>query len=597
MKKTVLATTVTSLFFAAPNIYAQSPSDVETMVVTATRFEQSLQTSTLPVEVITKEEINAIQAKSVSEILRRLPGVQIASNGGYGQSQSIFVRGTESDHVLFLVDGVRIASATTGTASVSAIPVVAIERIEFIRGSRGAVYGSDAIGGVINIITKTDRDEGALAVGIGSDKFSQGQISVSKNVSEKLNASFAANKSRTEGFSVTDTAGSEDDDGYKSDDIIASADYKINDKYSIDIQTFYHEGEVEYDAGNRYKDERIFNVAGTLNFQNDTLDSKLQLAVNQDSAKSHTPGGVSLYQTDRKSLLFANQYRVNDDLSIGAGLDWYRDDVSKSSANFTETSRHNTALYLSSLYDKHDYQIEGAVRTDDNERYGRNTTWQLGGGWNVNENYRLTANVGTAFKAPSFNDLYSPFGGVATLKPEESVNYEVALESSAELFDWRVAAYVNQIDELIDWRPQGLNYSPQNIGEAEIKGVEFLVNFETGDFSHNISIDIMDPQDKESNRQLARRAKESAKWNITYYADKWQADISYLYQGTRYDYPSSGKVKLDAYSLVDLSVSYDVLDSLTLRGRVANLFDEDYVLANGYNTQKRAYFGTLEYRF
>lgn len=405
MKKSILSTAVVSLISAPSFTFAQTPSQIETMVVTANRFEQSLESTTLAIDVVTKEEIDAIQAKSLSEILQRLPSIQVSSNGGYGQQQSVYVRGAESDHVLFLIDGVRIGSATSGSAAISAIPVVAIERVEFIRGSRGAVYGSDAIAGVINIITKNNRSETVLSGGVGSDSFAQGQVAVSRAINERLHLSFAANSSSADGFSAQDSVGNEDDDGFESRDLVGTLDYKINEQFTLDLQALYHEGEVEYDPADALKDEKLYNLASSLQYAGVNLDSKLQISANQDYSKDYAYS--SEYQTDRTAITFSNQYSVSDTLTIGGGIDWYRDDVSKSSDNFDETSRDNTAIYLSSLYDNQTYQLEAAVRADDNERYGSNTTWQFGGGWSVTPHYRVTANAGTGFKAPTFNDLYS----------------------------------------------------------------------------------------------------------------------------------------------------------------------------------------------
>lgn len=154
MKKSVVAIAVASLCTSISAVQAEEQASQDTMVVTANRFEQSIKNVITPVEVVTKEEIDSMQAKSLTEVLSRLPGIQIAGNGGVGQTQSVFVRGTNPSHVLMLLNGVRMGSATLGSANFGAIPLTGIERIEYIRGSRAAVYGADAVGGVINIITE-----------------------------------------------------------------------------------------------------------------------------------------------------------------------------------------------------------------------------------------------------------------------------------------------------------------------------------------------------------------------------------------------------------------------------------------------------------
>ncbi|KJY67526.1 TonB-dependent receptor domain-containing protein [Vibrio nigripulchritudo] len=587
MKKTLLATTVASLLTHASISVAQEAAETETLVVTANRFEQSTQSTTLPVVVVTKAEIEAIQANDIYEVLRRLPGIQVGSNGGYGQSQSLFVRGTNSDHVLVLIDGVRTSSATTGQANIAAIPLVGVQRVEFVRGTRAALYGSDAVGGVINIITDTSVSEAKANLGFASNNYQKASLAVSGEIGESTSGSFAAKFAETEGFSAQNSSGNEDADGHKVAEFAASLTHQLNNEISFKFNSTYSDGEVEYDPADSKKDQQLYSIVGSANYSGEKLSSKLAVSKAQDS--SYYPSFNGTFQTDSQSVAFTNLYSVTSEISVGAGVDWYKDDISETSTKYDETSRTNKSAYVSGFFDNQTFQAELAVRGDDNQRYGKNSTWQVGLGYKVTDNHRVTANAGTAFKAPTFNDLYYPGSGNPDLKPEKSTNYELALEGRQSWIDWRVAAYQNKIkDMLIGW-------PAKNVGEAEIKGVELSGLFETGAFSHEVSLDFMDPKDKINDVQLSRRAKQSAKWNATYVADEWQADISYLYQGKRVD--NDGKTELGAYSLVDVAASYFVTEQLTVRGRIANLFDQNYVLAKGYNTQERSYFVNLDYKF
>ncbi|MDA0150273.1 TonB-dependent receptor domain-containing protein [Vibrio sp. LaRot3] len=589
MNKSILAVAVVSLLPYASFTQAQQSSADETVVVTANRFEQTLDSVIQPVEVVTKEEIDALQAKSLLEVLNRLPGIQITSNGGYGQSQSVFVRGTNSDHVLLLVDGVRTGSATLGSANISAMPLAGVQRIEYLRGPRAVAYGSDALGGVINVITDTNAEEVVLSLSAGSDAYAQGSLAIAHQLTEKLHSSITLNQSKTDGFSVQNGTGNEDDDGYDAKNVTAALTYKLNEQVQLGVQGFYHDGEVEYDAADAKKDETVYNVVAHINYQSAKWQSKLALSQNQDYNYNYAYD--SEYQTDRTGVAWTNHYHVNNVISLGGGFDWYRDDVSESSEAFENPARDNFAIYTTGFATVGAFDFELALRHDDNEHYGNETTWQFATVWNLNDQYRLKVNSGTAFKAPTFNDLNE----TPNLLPEESIQYELAFEADYDLVDWRLAVYQNDIDNLIAWAPvdNAGTWKPSNVDSVEIFGAELVALFDTGPIQHELILEYLDAEDKSTGKQLDRRAKDSYKWNISYQENGWRGELSTLYQGDRTD----GSDELDAYVLVDLAISYEVIDNLTLRARVANLFDEEYVLVDGYNTQERSYFGTVEYRF
>ncbi len=592
MNKTFIAVAVASLVSYAPTSLAQSADD--TIVVTGNRFEQNMDSLTSPVEVITREDIEIIQAKSLLEVLRRLPGIQVASNGGFGQTQSLFVRGTSSSHVLVMIDGVRFGSATTGQASISSLPLVGIERIEFLRGPRAAVYGSDAIGGVINIITDNTRSETKVSASAGSNDFYQGKLFSAGDLSKVLHASVGVEGVKTRGYSVKTGVGLNDDDGYESKNITLAVDYKISPEWNAGFLALAQDGYVEYDAtnhGDADKDERLLNFVSRLEYAGEQYQSHLHAAFNQDKSKDYAYS--SLTQTDRSEISWDNRYKVSNTLSISSGVNWYKDDISKSSTAYDETSRTNVAIYLNGNYHVALFDIEAAARSDDNQRYGKNTTWQLGAGYNLSSVYRVTANAGTAFKAPTFNQLYYPNYGVSTLKPEESTNYEVALSAYYSLVDFRLSAFRNEVTNLIG---SDSNYNLVNFGEVEINGVELSAEFNTGDIQHSISYDFTDAEDQHTHKQLNRRAKHSAKWNARYTLVQWVFDASYIYQGQRYD-DVKNENELEQYSLVDIAATYQWKNGIEFQGKVTNLFNTDYETAEGYNTPERQYFVTASYQF
>ncbi|MGF1682987.1 TonB-dependent receptor domain-containing protein [Photobacterium minamisatsumaniensis] len=615
MKKTLLAVALAQVCLPSM-VSAEQTSTDEVMVVTANRFEQPIKNVIAPVSVVTKDEIDAIQAKSLAEVLRRLPGVQVVS-AGYGQSTEVYVRGTTSRHLLVMINGVRIGSATLGSADFSQIPLTGIERIEFIRGSRAALYGSDAVGGVLNIITEYQPGESIAEVsaGIGSDGYYQLGGSLAGSIGQSSWGKLAIKGEEADGFSARKEPYEQDDDGFKSRNVIAELGTQINENWKLSLQGYYHDGETEYDDGyfdfvtgdfistpNAQSESSLYNVAAKASYLSSDFISEFTVAQNQDEARNFSDiSRGSTIKTKRDVVNWQNHYQLNSQLEFGGGLEWNRDSVSNTGTAYDKDQRDNTAVYLTSIYRNQGWQLEGSVRSDDNDSYGRNNTWQAAAAYTFTSDIQLSANVGTAFKAPTFNDLYWPNDGNPDLKPEESTNYEVSLSGAHQLLDWRITAYQSDIEQLIAWAPVDPSdpfspWKPMNVNEAEIKGIELTAGFNTGSLYHDLSYDYLDAQDTDLDKELIRRSKHSAKWNISYLLDQWQFDVSALYRGKSYDDAMNTK-ELDAYTLVDVAASYYMTDSLILRGRVANLFDEDYVAKETYNVQERSYYATVTYQF
>jgi vitamin B12 transporter len=605
MKKTALATAIVSLLshaYTSP-VFAQNTTTEtdETMVVTANRFEQSQDSILTPVEVITKDDIQSIQAKSLDEVLRRLPGVQIATTGGYGQQTSVFIRGAESDHTLILINGVRVSSATTGSTAVGSIPLNGIERIEYIRGPRTALYGSDAMGGVINIITSFSGNESEIWVEAGSHNYQKYAASTAHEVGDKSWVKVSVNQEKTDGFSATNSTypwyspGDEDDDGYDHTDLMLEVGHGFTDELSLKINANYTNGSLEYDQGE--KEQVLFSSSAVGAYKTTDLTSELILAISRD--QSSYVGSDSNYETNSYSFAWQNSYKISQNLLFLGGVDWINDDVSESTTEYSETSRSNLGLYTTGIFTYNKLQTEVSTRLDDNEQYGSHITWQAASGYQLTSIYRVSANIGTAFKAPTFNDLYYPgnkWGDSANpnLTPEESLNFEVALDIKPVFMDLRLAFYENQISDLI--AKSSITNKYENINEARIQGIEISGSFNTGDFYHSASIDIMDAINEDTGNELARRAKLSGKWNTSYQLNDWEFNLSYLYSGDSYD-DAANTVQLDSYSLFDFATKYYITDNLTVHGKIANLFDAEYETAYGYNTLERSYYLGANYKF
>ncbi|PNH98369.1 TonB-dependent receptor domain-containing protein [Vibrio diazotrophicus] len=603
MNKSLLAVAVASLFSHTSFSYAQEATADETVVVTANRFETKVNETIAPVEVVTREEIDAIQAQSLTDVLRRLPSVQVVNQGGPGQGAELYIRGRASKNVLVMINGVRIGSATSGSADLTAIPLNGVERIEVLRGPRAAVYGSDAVSGVINIITTKDiHGVNSVKAGVGSDGAYEAGASLS-TLSDSGNwFSVSATHKAADGYDVKPLIISDpnaDDDGYKSQYLLVDAGTEISSELILKANAYYQKQYVEFDgSGGDKTDSVLYNLAVAGEYQKDYWESHLTLAANQDDAETYGQGSTpSTYATNRYVASWDNKYAVSQTLSFVGGAEWYLDKVDVTSADYTKTKRDNAAIYVGSYLNNGDFSAESNFRFDDNSAYGTFWTYQFGLGYQLTESLKAVGLYGTSFKAPTFNQLYYPYTcwgtycyqGNPELLPEETESSEIALEGTLDLFSWRVAGHYSEVDKLI-------SLSNVNVDKAEIKGVEVSGQFDTGPLAHNLSYDYLDTKDKSTGNELVRRAKHSAKWNMTYLLDAWRFDVSYLYQGKRYDDAKNTK-ELDPYSLVDIATSYYFDSGVTLSGKIGNVFDEDYETALGYKTQDRNYYASIAYQF
>ncbi|EDM65570.1 vitamin B12 receptor, partial [Moritella sp. PE36] len=425
MSKKLLATAL--LPFAA---LAQDPSitNEEVTVVTANRVEQAISDVLAPVTVITRDDIELSMAKSVPELLRMVPGIDIGQYGGRGGVTSVFMRGSESKHVLVLIDGIRLPSSITAGVDFSKIPVSQIETIEVVRGPRGAIYGSDAISGVINIITRGQQGENIkqISAGIGSDKYYEADLFLSTDLTDKLHVNFGLGYDDSEGYNSKPVVGVNDGDkhGFENRDVLLGLDYKLSSQLNTFINTRYSQSTSEYDKSStasqwgpevHLKKEQWLETTSVITgvkYSRDNYFGSLSYSFGENKSYQYEAGGdynnaSSTLFTKQHNVSFINSFVLSDSLLLNTGLDW-RDDQVEDDGEKVEgvVSRYNTGVFTTAVYEISSVTIDGSIRFDDNEAFGGNTTWGLAAGWEFVENYRMIASAGTSFKAPSMYDLY-----------------------------------------------------------------------------------------------------------------------------------------------------------------------------------------------
>lgn len=618
-------TLLTALSVTAFSGWAQGNNSTDSndnMVVTASRFPQPKSSVLAPIDVVTRADIDRWQSTSLDDVLRRLPGVNTAPNGGPGQMSSLFIRGTDSRHVLVLVDGIRLNQAgISGSSDLSQIPISLVQRIEYIRGPRSAIYGSDAIGGVINIITERESLGSTLTAGLGSNGYQNYGGSTQKKLGDNTTITLAGNYDYSKGYDVvaegnTGMASQPDRDGYLGKMLWAGVNHKFNEQFSGFVRGYGFDNRSDYDSyyspGSPLVDTRSLSSRtydSGINFSNGGYASQLIGSYSRTKDYNYDPNygrydpSATLDNISQYNLQWTNAYQLGLG-NVGGGLDWQKQTTEPGTNYLTDGyEQRNTGVYGTVQQFVGSVTLEGAVRGDDNSQFGWHTTWQSSAGWEFVDGYRLIGSYGTAFKAPNLGQIYSPTYGNRDLKPEESTQWEAAITGITGPLDWRLSAYRNDIDQMIATRGVYPNSRYYNVAKATIKGVEWTGSFDTGPLSHQISLEYLDPRNSETHEILTRRAKQQVKYQLDWQVAELDWSVTYQYIGQRYDNafdpmtyaPSS--VKLAGVSLWDLAVSYPITSHLTVRGRIANLFDKDYEMVYGYQTPGREYYFTGSYNF
>ncbi|EPF6563386.1 MULTISPECIES: TonB-dependent vitamin B12 receptor BtuB [Serratia] len=603
----------------------------DNLVVTANRFPQPVSSVLASTSIVTKDDIDRWQSKNLLEVMRRLPGVDIAQTGGLGQSASLYVRGSEARHTLVLIDGVPIAKpGITGVADFNQIPISLVQRIEFIRGPRSAVYGADAIGGVINIITQTDADRANLTAGLGSNRYQEYSGSFQRKVNDNTRVTVAGAFQDSKGYNIQPNSTysvDSDRDGWGNKSFWAGIEHKFSEQVSGFVRGYGYGASSDYDAGSAGSpdEQQIYNHTydGGLRYQQDSFASQIVASyqkyktLNYLSTEGRYADSNSLDDMEQRNVQWGNTLALGHGM-VSAGLDWKQQKLVSTGLGYDSVTylpyragdnykQDNTGAYVTAQQQFDTITVEGALRGDDNEDFGTHGTWQTAIAWEFIPEYRLGISYGTAFQAPTLGQLYGQrrFGIASNehLKPEESKQWEASLEATSGPLHWRLAAYHNKTSNLIDYYYNTLTSSGAyyNIKAATMKGLEWNGDFDTGIFNHQITLGYLDARRDEDNEVLARRAKQQAKYQLSWVMYDFDFDVSYQYFGKRFDNNTSiyntEQRRLPSYSTVDLAVSYPVTSHLTVRGRIANLFDKDYETAYGYATPGREYYLTGSYTF
>ncbi|WP_180089812.1 TonB-dependent receptor domain-containing protein [Acinetobacter sp. YH12219] len=613
-------TLIGSLFVLSPLSAAMAEDQVHQLPVitntVANIVEQDSQKTLAAVTVISREEIERKQFNSLQDLLRTVPGVTYSNTGGLGKVTSVSIRGTGNRHALVLVDGQKVGSATLGETAFEHFPIDQIERVEVLRGPRSSLYGSEAIGGVIQIFTRKGTQNGIkpfASFTYGSHETYQGNVGLNIRQNDTW-ATLNVAGTKTQGIDATNIAEPYDldKDGYENKSASLRMGHKFNDQFDIDASVLVVDGENEYDNrddwGSPYIDannvhskieQNVYSIGATYK-PFDVWTTGLKLGRSEDKLDSRD-ANPSVINTQRDSLSWLNTLNFNKQNTLMLGFDYQNDEVSGTKA-YAVKERDNKAYFAQYLGSFGSFDVQGAVRQDDNEQFGNHTTGSATLGYRFNDTVQSYVSYGTAFKAPTFNDLYWPGSENPTLVPEESENYEIGFKGVISNVQWELNGFYNEIENMIAWAPNATgNYVPSNIDNAKIKGAELSFTQQLNDFVWNVNYAYQEPENETAGlhgKQLFLKPKQIFNASADYTMDKWTVGASVHAEDKRYT-NATNTAELGSFATVDTRVTYQATPEFSVQAKLANIFDKEYSTnysnSTLFNQDGRTAWVTLRY--
>ncbi len=586
-----------------------------TVQVIGTRAPTELNRIVADVVVIDRDRIRATSADSLEDLLRRAGGIQLSRNGGPGQNASVLIRGSGASNTLVLIDGVRIGSATLGQADLSTISLGQVERIEILRGPGSSLYGADAIGGVVNIVTR--RGEGAAYVhgnlAGGNDASSEGHAAVS-GAASGFDYALSLSGETSNGVSAIvpgDVFGlyNPDDDGFSRYGLQLAGGYswqpgqRIGLSYNASQNRSRFDG-AEYAPPSFLPDpspdfrNRTTTQLTTLQYQGDVATDWVALLRGSYQSDRLSSGAnfISRYDTMRRQITAQAIWTPSAQHQWVGAADLLTESIS--STEYGAPDRDNTGLVLGYAGRFGANKLQADLRWDHNSVYDDQTTGKLGWGMEVAPGWSLRAVAGTAFRAPTFNDLYFPNFGVVTLRPERSRSVEAGLNYQAEQTSVAATAYYNKVSDLIGYQadpslcPPGLNFGcAGNTARALLQGITLQGLQQLGDLQFTLALDWLNAKDRDTGQTLPRRAANQQTVAVDYNAGPWQLGGTVLRVGSR---PDAG-VLLPAYALLNLNARWRFERFWQVEARVQNAFDKAHQPARDYQGAGRQLWLGLRY--
>jgi vitamin B12 transporter len=599
-------------------------ADDAAIIVTGTRQQMRAAESLSDLSVIGREEIQRAGQSTLAELLQTQPGLEISSTGGPGQPATVFMRGANGAHTLVLIDGMRVGSATLGTTAFEHLPLSAIDRVEILRGPASSLYGSDAIGGVIQIFTK--RGSGPIApnfsLGYGTYDTWQGSAGIGGQT-EGGRFNLQAGFTDTKGFNAITNdqnfAYDKDRDGYRNTNFSGSFALNLAPGHELGGNALYSDGTTQKDAlqcdpfffacTTHYDSKTRQTVqSGNLYLRNQFTKiwtSTLRIGQSSDDMADQRLDPSTNHEFKDTFRTTQDQYVWQNDVIVGPGKLLLAAEQLKqriaSTSRYAETERTINSLLAGyqGWFDKHGIQIN--IRGDSNSQFGDETTGGFSYGYQFTPAWRVMLGARSAFKAPTFNDLYFPasfFGaGNPKLQPEHSQNREAALAYDDTRRRLSLTLYRNEVRDLIDWvetPPGSWFYMPTNVNRALLTGATMSAAAAIGDWQLSANLDFQDPRDQNTDKLLVNRAQRHGSLGADYRTERWQLGGEVVGSSVRYD-DQANTITLGGYGIVNLHGQYAIDKGWSLFARANNVFDKRYELRRDYATAGANVFVGVRY--
>jgi vitamin B12 transporter len=606
-QKSILAFSI--LLALAGSARAQDAVTQPTIEVTASRVAETVDASLTDVSVITRADIAASNAPDLLEVLRMQAGVDVVRTGGTGTQTNVFLRGGNSNHVLVLIDGVRVASANTGAFAWENLPLDSVERIEIVRGPRASYWGSDAIGGVIQIFTRKLAGP-HIAASYGSYRSADGSAGFGAR-DDAGGFSVQVGARHVGGFSATNPGicngpsdpyciYNPDANGAQYHGGTLSGDYKLGTQ-TLSASLLRSEGTQNFDNGASDGISHTLDQAIGAALEGDVSDAWHQrLALGTAREDISTPAFAAAYRSTREQAAWTNDVAVSATQHLVAGFDAAHErgvsiDLSGFGAPY-EKARDMAGAFAGWRVSDGAFDSELAGRYDHNSQFGGAFSGSAAAGWKFSDALRLTASFGTAFRAPDLNELYSPgyggyYAGNPDLKPERSRTLELGAEWTPDANDrLAVHAFSTRVHDLIDFAG-GSTYQAVNVDRAAIDGVELTQAWHCGPWSLTNNVTVQNVRDADTGAQLLRRPKRKLSSLLERgIGERLSTGMEIVVVGPRQDV---GGIVLPGYAVASLRTDYRLDAAWRVGARLENLFDRSYELAHGYNTPGRSAYLTL----
>lgn len=609
-RRRVIAIALASILTPAIAIAADTPTDLDKVVVTGIRHAQTVDDSLAAVTVITRQDIDNSPALDVVSLLAQQAGVDVSRTGGAGQSSTVYLRGANSNQTLILIDGIRVAAASNGIFDFANLPLEQIDRIEIVRGPRAAYWGSDAIGGVIQIFTRKAHGWSASAKA-GSYAQRGGYVAFGTPGDDDAHIGIVAGEDAQRGFSATDRYnpyGNPDDDGYRNRNASVRGNIPLGTQ-TLAVTAIHTDGNAMFDGGPTVGPDPSRSFA-----RNTSGGATLSGPVTGAWSQALTVGGASnaidtpIYGTNvvshRTSVDWVNTVQISAGSVFTFGGNWQRQagttfNIYSANPNGIDYARTTTNSAGFAGYDGHfgSQQIELAIRHDDNSQFGGATTGNVAWGWQIAPDWRFRTSWGTGFRAPSFDELYSPgyfgfYAGNPLLQPERSRSVEGGLEfTPAPEHHFTLSVWHTRVRDLIAF--DGVNYAAINVNRATLDGAELSYRFVRGRWNAGTAITVQDPRNDDTGSPLLRRPRRKLAADAHYdLGNGWDVSADTLVASVRQDYGGAD----GGYALLNLGARWNFHPGWSAQLRLNNLFDKNYELAHGYQTPGRNVLLTLSWQ-